>query len=199
MNTEQTNIKNPFNIQISDQDKPILKILGQDPNNIWFSNRYIYQDTPFTVKIKQKLIGLLSTLETYLNHAPKHEKYALCDRIRNRSLDIVESLSECICCPSKSRSSYVLKLSYKLNTLQCLIEVFRVKGYFRCKCGRINAFTEVEGIRRAFVVESQLAEIGNMIGGWIKYIKTQQTTHNTNSTLIPNSKHDVLSVLSTNW
>lgn len=83
MEQNQTKIQNPYNIVIQDEDVPILEILGQDPNNIWFSNRFIYQDTKFTVKIKQKLIKLFVNLETYLNHAPKQERYALCDRIRS--------------------------------------------------------------------------------------------------------------------
>lgn len=192
MEQNQIKIQNPYNIVIQDEDVPILEIFGQDPNNIWFSNRFIYQDTKFTVKIKQKLIKLFVNLETYLNHAPKQERYALCDRNRNCETELIETLSECICCPKNSRLSYVRKLSYKINGFQTLIEMFRLKQYFRCKHSRMNVFTEVEGIRRAFAIEAPLAEIGNMIGGWIKYIHANNTTA---SNLIPTDTNEIIPLL----
>lgn len=194
----QTNVSNPYNIEICPEDQSILKILGQDPNDIWFSNRWIYQDTAFTVKIKQKLIKLFVALEIYLNHAPRHERYALCDRIRNRELDLIESLAECVCCSRKSRITYVTKLSYKLNAFQALIELFRNKNYFRCKRGKVNVFSEIEGIRRAFAVEASLCEIGNMVGGWIKYIREQQLSDSKSNNLIPQDINEVIPLLSNN-
>jgi hypothetical protein len=44
--------------------------------------------------LNRKFLEFLKLLNIYLNHFPKHEKYALCGRIRNTSYELYDLVTE---------------------------------------------------------------------------------------------------------
>ena len=75
-----------------------------------------------------KIIHLRKDWEIYLGHAPKHEKYCLCQRIRNRMDDIFELCIEC-----KARywnKTTLTKLDVTHEQLRHLWRIFYELGYF---------------------------------------------------------------------
>ena len=45
-------------------------------------------------RLYRKMVELLKLLNIYLNHFPKHEKYALCNNIRNTAYAVFDHITE---------------------------------------------------------------------------------------------------------
>jgi len=45
--------------------------------------------------LNRKFMEMMKLLNTYLNHFPRHEKYALCNNIRNTAYGIYDLITEC--------------------------------------------------------------------------------------------------------
>lgn len=114
-------------------------------------------------QLQQKLVGLYSQLNLYLNQFPAHERHAMCMSIRATFLDMYDFLTE-------SQKRYHKKTS--LTNADVAHEQLRMKtltahqlGYFdRTKSGKC----ESTGQRRFMFLSSLIDEIGRMIGGWLK-------------------------------
>lgn len=109
--------------------------------------------------------------DIYLNHAPKHERYALCQRIKQLTEDLEDAADDAFYTHYKKTS--LQKLNSTHRKLKRKWKTFYRKGYFQCKRG---AHTESakEGLRKSFVIQQLLVEIGCMIGGWMRYDARQQ-------------------------
>jgi hypothetical protein len=121
-------------------------------------------------QLYRKMVELLKLLNIYLNHFPKHEKYALCNSIRSTAYGIYDLITE-------GEKRYLKKTT--LTNLDITHEKLRMQlylayelGYFRFKDGKQTDehFLEREA-NRYQAITSLNDEIGKMIGGWIKKLK----------------------------
>ena len=100
-----------------------MEIKEQD--NIPYSEKRIGNETHFAVDLRRDIIDLVVLMETYLNHAPRCERYCLCARIRDIGVQMCERMAEIRIAPSKSKEGYIKKLCYDIEKYRALVEVFR--------------------------------------------------------------------------
>jgi four helix bundle protein len=121
-------------------------------------------------KLYRKLVAFLKLLNIYLNHFPRHEKYALANDIRSTAYAVFDLVTE-------GEKRYLKKTT--LTNLDIAHEKLRMQlylayelGYFRFKDGKQadEHFLEREQNRYQAITQVN-DEIGKMIGGWIKKIK----------------------------
>lgn len=143
-----------------------MEIKEQD--NIPYSEKRIGNETQFAVDLRRDIIDLVVLMETYLNHAPRCERYCLCARIRDIGVQMCERMAEIRIAPSKSKEGYIKKLCYDIEKYRALNEVFRMKGYFTFKRGVKESFTNVEAVKRAGHVETRLSNISRKTYYWIQ-------------------------------
>ena len=110
-------------------------------------------------------------LNIYLNHFPKHEKFALANRIRNTAYEMYDYITE-------GQKRYFKKTS--LTGLDIIHEKLRMQlflayelGYFGFKDGKNTNKKQEMAIRRFGIINSMIDELGKMIGGWIKKVKEE--------------------------
>jgi four helix bundle protein len=122
--------------------------------------------------LNRKFIEFMKLLNIYLNHFPKHEKYALTNKIRNTAYDVYDYISE-------GQKKYFKKTT--LTNLDIAHEKLRMQlylayelGYFQFQDGKqIDAKPEKLEERRFLIIGKLNDELGKMIGGWIKRIKEE--------------------------
>jgi four helix bundle protein len=123
--------------------------------------------------LNRKYMEFIKLLNIYLNHFPKHEKYALANRIRNTAYEVYDYISE-------GQKRYFKKTT--LTNLDIAHEKLRMQlylayelGYFKFKDGsKITDMPPVELEGHRFSAISRLNdELGKMIGGWIKKLKDE--------------------------
>ena len=109
-------------------------------------------------------------LNIYLNHFPRHEKFALANRIRNTAYEVYDLITE-------AQKKYFKKTT--LTDLDITHEKLRMQlalanelGYFNYTAGKeVKDVHENQERRRYLAISSMVDELGRMIGGWIQKIK----------------------------
>jgi len=112
-----------------------------------------------------KLVAFMKLANIHLNHFPKHEKYGLCQQIRNVMYDVYNLVTECQKRYHKKTS--LTSLDIKHEQLRMMFHLANELGYYRFKNGKIEN-TEKESNRKYMAISIMINEIGAMIGGWIK-------------------------------
>jgi len=121
-------------------------------------------------ELNRKFIGFAKLLNIYLNHFPKHEKYALANQIRRTAYGVYDLISE-------GQKRYIKKTT--LTNLDIMHEQLRMQiflanelGYFGFSDGK-TASKDKEGLaeHRYLTISLMVDELGRMIGGWIQKIK----------------------------
>ena len=123
--------------------------------------------------MNRKFMELIKLLNVYLNHFPKHEKYALSNRIRNTAYEIYDLIVE-----SQKRyhkKTTLVNLDITHQKLRMQLYLAYELGYFKFKDGK-TAKKSPKGLEEhRFEAISKLNdELGKMIGGWINKIKEDQ-------------------------
>ena len=130
-------------------------------------------------KLDVKFIAFAKQMNLYLNHCPKHEKYGLCQQIRNSAYEVYGYIVE-------SQKRYAKKTS--LTNLDIAHEQLRMffrlafeLGYFNFKDGAQCADKDHEktATHRYMTISRMIDEIGRMIGGWIYAEKQKISTPET--------------------
>lgn len=123
-------------------------------------------------KLDVKFIDFARQMNLYLNHFPKHEKYGLCQQIRNAAYEVYGYIVE-------SQKRYQKKTS--LTNLDICHEQLRMflrlafeLGYFAFKDGALDGGTEKTATHRYLTISRMVDELGRMIGGWIVADKAKQ-------------------------
>lgn len=118
--------------------------------------------------INIKFVEMMKLLNIYLNHFPKHEKYALCNLIRTTAYELYNLIIE-------GQKKYYKKTT--LTNLDIVHEKLRMQvnlafelGYFNFKDGKKIS----NDFERYAKINILIDELGKMIGGWIKKIKEMQ-------------------------
>lgn len=119
------------------------------------------------ISLNRKFVEMVKLLNIYLNHFPKHEKYALSNNIRNTAYEVYNLIVEC------------QKKYYKKTTLTALdieheklrMQLFLVNelNYFAFKDGSRDK--DVRPEHRYLAISKLVNEIGKMIGAWINKLK----------------------------
>lgn len=119
-------------------------------------------------KLDVKFIDFARQMNLYLNHFPRHEKYGLCQQIRNSAYEVYGLIVE-------SQKRYMKKTS--LTNLDIAHEQLRMfirlafeLGYFKFKDGAQCTEKEFEktAAHRYLVISRMVDELGRMVGGWIQ-------------------------------
>lgn len=121
-------------------------------------------------ELNRKFIEFAKLLNIYLNHFPKHEKYALSNRIRNTVYEVYDLISE-------GQKKYYKKTT--LTNLDITHEKLRMQlflanelGYFKFSDGKtVIKPSENPEEHRYLTISLMIDELGRMIGGWIQKIR----------------------------
>jgi four helix bundle protein len=115
----------------------------------------------------RKFIDLAKLLNGYLSHFPRHEKYALCNQIRQRMYDVYGLIVEGQKRYHKKTTLSNLDIAHE--QLRMLLFLACELGYFRFKDGRHDdEDAKNREAHRWQAVSRQVDELGRMIGGWIR-------------------------------
>lgn len=122
--------------------------------------------------LNRKFMETIKLLNIYLNHFPRHEKYALSNRIRNTAYEIYDLITEGQKRYFKKTTLTQLDIAHEKLRMQ--IHLAYELGYFNYKDGKesgvVNSILEE---KRLCAISAMVDELGKMIGGWIKKIKDQ--------------------------
>lgn len=112
-------------------------------------------------RLNRAMTRLAAQLNLYLNHFPKHEKYALCQAIRQELYAAYGLIVECQKRYHKKTSLSQLDICHE--RLRWFCHLANELGYFNAKHG---SKTCIDGARRYLCVSEMIDEVGRMIGGW---------------------------------
>jgi four helix bundle protein len=123
-------------------------------------------------ELNRKFVEFAKLLNIYLNHFPKHEKYALANRIRNTAYEVYDLISE-------GQKRYIKKTT--LTNLDIAHEKLRMQiflanelGYFGYSDGREAEMSrEDQAAHRYLTISKMIDELGRMIGGWIQKMRSE--------------------------
>ena len=113
--------------------------------------------------VQEKLYDFLLYLYPHLNNFPKHEKLHLRRRIEDGILDMMDSVERSN--KSSTKKSHAYEADVLLARLRRLI--------------RLSKDLHFISIHRYTVASGMLSEIGSVLGGWIKWIQSQDDSRRT--------------------
>jgi hypothetical protein len=119
--------------------------------------------------ILHKCREMILLMNIHLNHFPKHEKYGLCLQIRNAAYDVYSLLVE-----SQKRfhnKTSLGKLDVRHEQLRMLLNLAFELGYYTYHNNKQDR-PQTEATRRYSAISILINELGSMIGGWIRSVKT---------------------------
>lgn len=119
--------------------------------------------------LNRKFMEMIKLLNIYLNHFPRHEKYALAQNIRNTAYSVYDLITECQKRYYKKTS--LVNLDIEHEKLRMQIHLANELGYFNFKDGRKDE--KINGVKRYLAISRVIDEIGKIIGAWIKKLKEQ--------------------------
>jgi len=118
------------------------------------------------VVLYRKYFEMIKLLNTYLNHFPKHEKYALANRIRDNAYEVYDLIVECQKRYYKKTTLTQLDVSHEKLRMQLYLA--NELSYFNYKDGRLGSVNP----NRYLSISRLIDEIGKLIGAWIGKLKT---------------------------
>lgn len=113
----------------------------------------------FDIPIFKKSYDFYKTLHEYRPLVPKQDRFTIFERIDTITLDIIESI---LLASSQQKTAKLPTLehaSLKLNMLRIFI--------------RLMKDTKALDMKKYVVLETAIDEIGRMLGGWIRSVKTE--------------------------
>ena len=123
--------------------------------------------------LDKKFLEMMKLLDIYLNHFPKHEKYALCNRIRNTAYELYDLIVETQKRYNKKTTMTSMDIAHEKLRMQ--IRLAFELGYFQFKDGKTTEKSpEAQAAHRLTALQLRVDEIGCIIGGWIKKEKQQE-------------------------
>jgi len=117
-----------------------------------------------------KFMEMMKLLNIYLNHFPKHEKFALALQIRNTAYRVFDLMVECQKRYYKKTS--LSELDIKHENLRMQIVLANELGYFAFKDGKRDA-KKVSPEHRYMAISHLVDELGKLIGALIKKVKEE--------------------------
>lgn len=120
--------------------------------------------------LNRKFCQFAKSLNLYLNHFPKHEKYGLCQQIRNAAYEVYGLIIEA---QKRYRKKTTLTtLDIRHEQLRMYINLAYELGYFAHKDGKTSGYNPGELAEHRYLALSEhVDELGQMIGGWLKFVE----------------------------
>lgn len=126
--------------------------------------------TDAEASLNRKFIEVVGLLNVYLNHFPKHEKYALANRMRNTAYEVYDLITEGQKRYHKKTTLSALDIAHEQLRMQLYLAY--ELGYFRFRDGRETDEQPAKLEEKRYLAISRLNdELGRMIGGWIVKVK----------------------------
>ena len=122
--------------------------------------------------ILHKCRRLILLFNIHLNHFPKHEKYGLCQEIRQLMYGLYGLLIEFQ--KRYHNKTSLTKLDVQHEQLRSMTALAFELGYYRYRRGS-SEDSEANALRRYTAAAVLIDELGAMIGGWIRSLKTEMT------------------------
>lgn len=124
-------------------------------------------------QLNRKYMEFVKLLNIYLNHFPRHEKFALANRIRNTTYEVYDLITE-------AQKKYFKKTT--LTDLDITHEKLRMQlalanelDYFNYTAGKeAKESSGAVAQHRYLAIRVMVDELGRMIGGWIQKIKEEK-------------------------
>lgn len=124
-------------------------------------------------KLDVKFIDFAKQMNLYLNHFPKHEKFGLCQQIRNSAYEVYGYIVEAQKRYQKKTSLTNLDIAHE--QLRMFLRLAFELGYFKFRDGaQADKDHEKTATHRYLVISRMVDELGRMIGGWIAANLAQQ-------------------------
>lgn len=117
--------------------------------------------------LNRKYMEMIKLLNTYLNHFPKFEKYALANNIRNTAYKVYDLITECQ--KKYFKKSSLTSLDVEHEKLRMQVYLANELGYFSFKDGRNDK--KVDAAKRFLAISRIIDEVGKIIGAWINKLK----------------------------
>lgn len=117
--------------------------------------------------LNRKFMEMIKLLNIYLNHFPKHEKYALANNIRNTAYGVYDLITECQKRYFKKTSLTQLDIEHEKLRMQ--IYLANELEYFNFKDGKKDE--NVKSVKRFLAISNLIDELGRIIGAWINKLK----------------------------
>lgn len=111
---------------------------------------------------------LIKLSKLYLDHAPKSEKYASVQKIKQLEWDVYLLIVEVL--KRYHKRTTLTELDIKHEQLRCAWQLYYELGYLAFKDGQ-NLHDKSYKNHRFAAINRLLDEVGAMIGGWIKLEK----------------------------
>lgn len=117
-------------------------------------------------QLDRKFSEFAKLMNVYLNHFPKHEKYALAQQIRTTAYDVYGLIVEAQ--KRYHKKTTLTTLDIRHEQLRMFLRLAHELGYFRFKDGKQSEETPTRLADHRYLAISNLVdELGRMIGGWI--------------------------------
>jgi L-lactate utilization protein LutC len=121
-------------------------------------------------QLNRKYMEFVKLMNIYLNHFPKHEKYAMANRIRNTAYELYDLITEAQKRYHKKTTLTELDITHEKLRMQFMLA--NELGYFAFTAGKeVKDLRENKEQHRYLAINSIIDELGRMIGGWILKIK----------------------------
>jgi hypothetical protein len=117
-----------------------------------------FHGNDLNISIIERLFKLYQTTYQYLKSFPKKERYALGEKLENTILELLQDTFYLNQLPNALKENPLLQLNAKNETLKILF--------------RLAHELTILDDQKYLNIQSKLQEIGRMIGGWIKFIKS---------------------------
>ena len=112
---------------------------------------------------------IIERINQHLRHFPSHEKYALCQEIRQTMYGMYGLLIECE--KKYHNKTSLTKLDIQHEQLRMLVNLAFKLGYYEYKTGKDKGHTRSEALRRYSSLSGLIDSLGEMIGGWIRSLR----------------------------
>jgi len=122
--------------------------------------------------LDRKFVELAKLMNIYLNHFPKHEKYALAQEIRRTAYAMYGFIVEAQ--KRYHKKTALSNLDVCHEQLRMLINLAHALNYFAFKDGARTDRPETTAEHRYLALSRLVDEMGRMIGGWIVTTRTVQ-------------------------
>lgn len=117
-------------------------------------------------ELNRKFIETAKLMNVYLNHFPRHEKYALSQQIRQCMYGVYALMVECQKRYHKKTSLTALDIGHE--QWRMLVNLAHELGYFEFKDGALSEEAPRKlAEHRHLAISRLIDELGRMIGGWI--------------------------------
>jgi len=112
----------------------------------------------FDIPIFKKSYDLYKTLHEYRRLVPKQDRFTIFERVDTATLDIIEGILLASSQQKATKLPTLEQVSLKLNMLRIFI--------------RLMKDTKSLDSKKYIALESSIDEIGRMLGGWIRSVRT---------------------------